>query len=152
MFPRQTALTRPVVRAATAWSRFHVARRDRGDVASPAMSHALRRATALAAGALSVAVLSTVPASAASPARFERIAGLKVSGTPAKYDKVGILKVGSPKARNVLVLNPGTSASAAYFQPLADAVVAKAPKWQVWSVERRENLLEDQSMLNQAKA
>ena len=32
--------------------------------------------------------------------------------------------------------------------PLARWIVAKAPGWQVWSVERRENLLEDQSELN----
>ena len=99
------------------------------------------------------AVAAAVPAAAsAAPARFERIAGFKSPGTPARYDKVGILKFGSPKARNVLVLNPGTSASAAYFQPLARSIVARAKAWQVWSVERRENLLEDQSMLDRAKA
>jgi pimeloyl-ACP methyl ester carboxylesterase len=49
------------------------------------------------------------------------------------------------------VLEPGTSAGAAYFVPLAQWIVARAPGWQVWSVERRENLLEDQSVLNLAK-
>jgi len=83
---------------------------------------------------------------------FQRIDGFKSPGTPAKYDKVGILKIGSPNARNVLVLNPGTSASAAYFRPLAESIVARAKGWQVWSVERRENLLEDHSMLDRAKA
>src|SRR3954464_15437636 len=83
---------------------------------------------------------------------FQRIAGARSPGTPAKYDKVGVLKIGSARARNVLVLNPGTSASAAYFAPLARALVAKAPAWQVWAVERRENLLEDQSVLDRAKA
>jgi pimeloyl-ACP methyl ester carboxylesterase len=52
----------------------------------------------------------------------------------------------------VLVLNPGTSASAAYFLPLAKDIVARARGWQVWAVERRENLLEDHSVVNQAKA
>ena len=83
---------------------------------------------------------------------FQRIDGVRSPGTPARYDKVGILKVGSPKARNVLVLNPGTSASASYFVPLGRDVVKRAPNWQVWAVERRENLLEDQSMFNKAKA
>src|SRR3954464_1481039 len=83
---------------------------------------------------------------------FQRIAGARSPGTPAKYDKVGVLKIGSPSARNVLVLNPGTSASAAYFAPLARSIVAKAPGWQVWAVERRENLLEDQSVIDRAKA
>ena len=113
------------------------------------MSHVSRRAAVLAAGALSLAAFA---APAAPAAELVRIPGLKVAGTPAKYDKVGILQIGSAKAKNILVLNPGTSASAAYFAPLAEAVVKQAPSWQVWSVERRENLLEDQSVLDQAKA
>jgi pimeloyl-ACP methyl ester carboxylesterase len=116
------------------------------------MSHAFRRAAVLAACAFSVVAVTGTTAQAASAPRFERIAGVEVAGTPAKYDKVGILKIGSAKARNVLVLNPGTSASAAYFAPLAKSVVARAPGWQVWAVERRENLLEDQSVLDRAKA
>ncbi len=39
----------------------------------------------------------------------------------------------------------------AYFVPLAKWIVSKAPGWQVWAVERRENLLEDQSEMNLAK-
>jgi pimeloyl-ACP methyl ester carboxylesterase len=116
------------------------------------MSHVSRRAAVLVAGALSAAALTGTSANAAQAPRFERIDGLEVAGTPAKYDKVGILKIGSAKARNVLVLNPGTSASAAYFAPLAKSIVADAPGWQVWAVERRENLLEDQSVLDGAKA
>jgi hypothetical protein len=98
-------------------------------------------------------VCMALPASAAAKTTvsFTRIAGYKSPGTPAKYNKVGILKVGSKKARNVLVLNPGTSASAAYFVPLAKDVVSRAKGWQVWSVERRENLLEDHSVFNRAK-
>jgi pimeloyl-ACP methyl ester carboxylesterase len=99
-----------------------------------------------------VAVAAPAAASAKVKVRFQRIAGFHSPGTPAKYDRVGILKTGSPRAKNVLVLNPGTSASAAYFEPLAKDIVARAKGWQVWAVERRENLLEDQSMLNRAKA
>jgi hypothetical protein len=112
------------------------------------VSHRLLRAAVVAA----VAVCTCASASAATTTRFERIPGVKAAGTPAKYDKVGILEIGSAKARNVLVLNPGTSASAAYFAPLARSIVAAAPGWQVWAVERRENLLEDQSVLDRAKA
>ena len=46
------------------------------------------------------------------------------------------------------MLEPGTSAGSSYFVPLARWIVSKLPGWQVWSVERRENLLEDQSELN----
>ena len=77
--------------------------------------------------------------------------GYAAPGTPAKYDEVGVIKVGARHARNVLVLEPGTSAGGGYFVPLAQWIVARAPGWQVWSVERRENLLEDQSELNLAK-
>jgi hypothetical protein len=63
-----------------------------------------------------------------------------------------VLKIGPERARNVLVLNPGTSAGAGYFKPLAEDIVRRTHgRWQVWSVERRENLLEDQSVLDQAK-
>ena len=73
-------------------------------------------------------------------------------GTPAKYNKVGVLETGPSSARNILVLNPGTSASAAYFEPLAKDIVTKTRgSWQVWAVERRENLLEDHSVLDRAK-
>jgi pimeloyl-ACP methyl ester carboxylesterase len=99
-----------------------------------------------------IALAAACAAPAGASVRFERIAGFNSPGTPAKYDKVGILKIGNRRARNVLVLNPGTSASAAYFQPLAQSIVAKANGWQVWAVERRENLLEDQSMVDLGKA
>jgi pimeloyl-ACP methyl ester carboxylesterase len=101
---------------------------------------------------LASALVLAIAAPAGAKVSFQRIDGFKSPGTPAKYDKVGILKIGSPRARNVLVLNPGTSASAAYFAPLAKSIVAKAKNWQVWAVERRENLLEDQSMFDRAKA
>ncbi len=77
--------------------------------------------------------------------------GFKAPGTPAKYDKVGVIKVGPTRAKNVLVLEPGTSAAASYFVPLARWIVAEAKGWQVWAVQRRENLLDDESVLNQAK-
>ena len=108
------------------------------------------RAVLAAAAALVLARAAAAPAGAAT--RFVRIAGTDEPGTPARYDRVGILKVGAPAARNVLVLNPGTSASAAYFRPLARAIAQRRPAWQVWAVERRENLLEDHTLLDRGKA
>jgi len=84
--------------------------------------------------------------------RFSQMQGYNDPATPDNLDKVGVLKIGSPLAPNVLVLNPGTSAGSTYFEPLGEDVVNRTRGlWQVWSVERRENLLEDQSMLNQFK-
>jgi pimeloyl-ACP methyl ester carboxylesterase len=86
-------------------------------------------------------------ASSAGPTAVTWMPGFAAPGTPVRYNQVGVLKVGPSSAKNVLVLEPGTSAGSAYFVPLAKWIVAKASGWQVWSVERRENLLEDQSVL-----
>jgi hypothetical protein len=91
---------------------------------------------------------SSVASSSTVPLSVTWMQGYAAPGTPAQYNKVGVLKVGSSGAKNVLVLEPGTSAAAAYFVPLAKWIVSKTSGWQVWSVERRENLLEDQSELN----
>jgi hypothetical protein len=110
----------------------------------------VRRAScALLAAGLLLGVAPAAPA--AVSVRFERLDGFKAPGTPARLDKVGVLKIGPRSARNVLVLSPGTSAGAAYFAPVAKTIVEQAEGWQVWAVERRENLLEDQSMLDRAK-
>ena len=101
---------------------------------------------------LATALLALVPTSArAGLLRVHWMPGFAAPGTPARYDKVGVIEVGPRSARNVLVLEPGTSAGAAYFVPLAQWIAARARGWQVWSVERRENLLEDQSVLERAK-
>ncbi|HEX3689964.1 MAG TPA: alpha/beta hydrolase [Solirubrobacteraceae bacterium] len=101
--------------------------------------------------ALASVVSLAVASSASAKLGVTWMKGYAAPGTPAKYDKVGVIKVGSSHARNVLVLEPGTSGGGGYFVPLAQWIVSRAPGWQVWSVERRENLLEDQSVLNLAK-
>jgi len=90
--------------------------------------------------------------SPARPLSVTWMQGYAAPGTPAAYNKVGVIKVGLPSAKNVLVLEPGTSAGSTYFVPLAQWIVSKTKGWQVWSVERRENLLEDQSELDAFKA
>jgi pimeloyl-ACP methyl ester carboxylesterase len=105
--------------------------------------------TALTGGTLVMMAAAAVPASAALHVTW--MPGYRAPGTPAQYDKVGVIKIGPSGARNVLVLEPGTSAAASYFVPLAQWVVSKAKGWQVWAVQRPENLFEDQSVLNAAK-
>ena len=88
----------------------------------------------------------------AGAAEISWMKGFNDPATPDALDRVGVLKVGYQRAKHVLVLNPGTSSGAAYFKPLAhDIVRATRGRWQVWSVERRENQLEDHSVLDQAK-
>jgi len=75
-------------------------------------------------------------------------------GSHVELNKVGILKIAPTheSAPNVLVLEPGTSAAAAYFVPLAESLVQAVPGWQVWAVERRQNFLENQRELDKYKA
>src|SRR5437763_223502 len=114
------------------------------------MSAAPKRITASAAA---IALFALCPSAApASPLRVTWMRGAAPAGPPASCGGVGVLKVGPSSARDVLVLEPGTSASGTYFVPLARWIVSKVPGWQVWSVERRENLLEDQSVFDLAKA
>jgi pimeloyl-ACP methyl ester carboxylesterase len=100
---------------------------------------------------LALAGLAVSAAGAAGATQFQWIPGYDDPATPNDLDRVGILKVGPKKAPNVLVLNPGTSASAAYFRPLAKLIASEADGWQVWAVERRENQLEDHSVVDAAK-
>jgi pimeloyl-ACP methyl ester carboxylesterase len=112
-------------------------------------------AVAIVAAAFATLASASPDATSASASpsalRVAWMHGYKAPGTPARYDKVGVLKVGPRSAKNVLVLEPGTSAGSAYFVPLAQWLTSKLHGWQVWSVERRENLLEDQSVINEAK-
>jgi hypothetical protein len=109
-----------------------------------------RRVVAVAAAAV-VAAFGAFCAPAGARVAVHWMAGYKAPGTPARYDRVGVLEVGPATARNVLVLEPGTSAAAAYFLPLAKWVVAQTHGWQVWAVQRRETLLADESELDLAK-
>lgn len=116
-----------------------------------------RRPALVARLALAVAVALATLATLAAPAgalteeRFRYIDGYVSPGTPPELNRVGILEIGPRHARNVLILVPGTSASSSYFAPLARTVVARTTGWQVWAVERRENQLEDHSLLDLGK-
>jgi pimeloyl-ACP methyl ester carboxylesterase len=98
--------------------------------------------------AVSFALLAPTAPSAVS---FDVLDGFPAPGTPDQLNKVGVIKTGPTKARNILILNPGTSASAAYFVPMARALVKEAKGWQVWAIERRENFLEDHTVFDQLK-
>lgn len=117
---------------------------------------ATARKLAMIVAAIALSVGTLAPSAGAGPqpkvdVRFRTMKGFTAPGTPAKNNKVGVIKTGPSDAENVLVLVPGTSASAAYFEPLAKDIVRKSKGWQVWAIERRENFLEDHSVLNQAK-
>ena len=120
-------------------------------LARPFVKHRARRSAAVALAAV-VTLLSFAPfARAQADTRFRWLDSYESPGTPSAYNRVGVLEIGPRSAQNVLVLIPGTSASAAYFAPLARHLVSRAKGWQVWAVERRENQLEDQSVFDRVK-
>src|SRR5262245_6036659 len=112
----------------------------------------LIRAALAAIALVSTSLAVGSSASATVPVTQTSMPGFAAPETPANLNQVGVIKVGSPQAKNVLVFEPGTSAGAGYFVPFAKWVVEHTTGWQVWSVERRQNLLEDQSELDKAKS
>ena len=102
-------------------------------------------------GVVAVSALGASAAGAAPTFKTTWMPGFAAPGTPANLDKVGVIKIGSKAAKNVLVIEPGTSGGGAYFVPFAKWLVEKAPGWQVWAVERRENKLENQHELDKFK-
>lgn len=78
------------------------------------------------------------------------VRGVPVKGTPTKYDQVRVRRFGSPSARNVLVLVPGTLAGAADFDIVGPYLAAKVPNLQVWAEMRREGALQKQTAVLRA--
>ena len=100
---------------------------------------------------MSTIIIALTGAPPASADRVLTVRGAPAPG-PARFDRVRVIEQGPRHARNVLVLVPGTSGGAAYFRPVARDIVKRLPGWRVWSVDRRENLLEDHSVLDRALA
>jgi pimeloyl-ACP methyl ester carboxylesterase len=118
---------------------------------SPSPRPRLARRAALA---VAVPLALAVPAAlTATPAvAGDRVLSVASPGPgPVASDRVRVLQQGPSTAKHVLVLMPGTSAGAASFRPVAKALLARLPGWQVWSVDRRENTLKDESVLRQAQ-
>jgi pimeloyl-ACP methyl ester carboxylesterase len=93
---------------------------------------------------LGAAILSVAAAPASAQVRATSVEGATGPG-PAQYNRVFVDKVGSRKAKRVLVLIPGTSGGAGDFTLDAERLVKKVPNLQVWSVDRREQAFEDTS-------
>jgi pimeloyl-ACP methyl ester carboxylesterase len=116
------------------------------------MKRLSRRVPTFAITALVVGLMCGIASSSASAGnQVQWMQGYSAPGTPSKYNRVGVLKIGPNDARNILVFVPGTSAGSAYIAPFAKTLLQHVNGWQVWSVERRENLLEDQSVAQLAK-
>src|SRR4051812_14354640 len=121
----------------------------RGVTSRPSVTGGLMRRVWLVSLSTIAIGLSATPSASAD--RVFTVRGAPAPG-PARLDRIRVIEQGPRHARNVLVLVPGTSAGAAYFHPLARDIVKRLKGWRVWSVDRRENLLEDHSVLDQTLA
>lgn len=93
---------------------------------------------------LTAVLLLALLASPASAAKIE-IKGASAPG-PAKYDEVTVWTYGPAKAKTVLVLVPGTSGGAGSVAPIAEELPERVKGLQVWSMDRRTEAFEDQSV------
>jgi hypothetical protein len=86
-----------------------------------------------------------LPGTAAAADRYVPMKAPSAPG-PSRYDKVFVQQLGPAKAKNVLVLVPGTNGGAGGITPVARAIVRRTPGTQVWIVDRREQGFEDTSV------
>ena len=97
-----------------------------------------------------VALALIALAIAAAPASAQTtVKGVDGPGPP-RYDKVRVVKSGPASAKRVLVIVPGTSASAGNTAQVGADIAQRLKGWQVWSVSRRETLLEDHATFERA--
>jgi hypothetical protein len=111
-----------------------------------------RRAAALCAPWLLAVVAALLMAPGALASQIFTVPGYRAPGTPLRYDQVQVRRYGSPTARKVLVLVPGTLAGASDFSLIGPYLATHVPGLQVWAEERREGALEDNSVLLQVLA
>lgn len=98
-----------------------------------------------------LAALAVLAAPAAAAEPTVTVKGAPGAG-PSRLDKVFVTKFGSPKARRVLVLVPGTSGGAGDFTLVARDLVKRERDIQVWAMDRRSQALEDTSVFREALA
>lgn len=111
------------------------------------------RCRALPLRALPLAAVAALAIGA--PAQAAKTVAVKVGhapGTPVRYDKVFVTKFGPPEARKVLVLIPGTNGGAGNFSLLGPELTRRVKGLQVWAIDRREQALEDTSLMERARS
>ena len=118
-------------------------------VLTPSLSSAVAVAGAAAAAC---ALLAPSAGAAKVTKRFSAYKVGSLPGTPAKYNKVFVTKYGPSRHNKVLVLIPGTNGGAGNFSLIGPELARRVPGLQVWAMDRREQALEDTSMMRKAAA
>ena len=90
---------------------------------------------------------------AAPAAAIDKVVPIKSAGPgPAMFDHVNVHQVGPKKADRVLVLIPGTQGGAGNFTLLAEELTKRIEGLQVWSIDRRSQVLEETAMFRRTLA
>jgi pimeloyl-ACP methyl ester carboxylesterase len=85
---------------------------------------------------------------------YIELAGFDEPTTPDEYDKALYARyfLSNQNADTIIVLVPGIYGGATSLELLARQLVAAVPNLEVWAVDRRSNLLEDRSVMQEALA
>jgi pimeloyl-ACP methyl ester carboxylesterase len=110
------------------------------------MSHRLLLAAALVTASL------TAVASAGAREVQTTVTGWTKAPGPRSYDRLEVTKLGSARAKTVLVLVPGTNGGRGDFTLTARELVRDVPGLAVWAVDRRSQRLEDTKVFADALA
>lgn len=83
---------------------------------------------------------------------YIKLAGFDEPTTPDQYDKALYVRyyLANQRAETIIVLVPGFYGGASSFELLGRQMVAAIPNLEVWAVDRRSNLLEDRSVMQEA--
>lgn len=100
-----------------------------------------------------IAVLGGLAVAATPAAGRDRVVSFDSAGPgPERFDHVYARQIGPRRAERVLVLMPGTQGGAGDFTILARDLVKRVDDLQVWSIDRRSQVLEDTGMFARALA
>lgn len=99
--------------------------------------------TAVALAASGMLAMGAAPVSAEPVFSVATPAG----GGPAQYDRVAVQRFGRAAADTVLILAPGKYSGAGALSLLARDLAARVPSLQVWTVDRREQGMEDNAVM-----
>ena len=110
-----------------------------------------RLTTMVAAMAAAIAVLAPA-ASASVRVSFDASGASPPPARRPSTTRSGVLKIGPREREERPRPQPGHVGQRRVLRAARADDRPKAPDWQVWAVERRENLLEDHSVLDRAKA
>src|SRR3954465_11775807 len=103
----------------------------------------LKSTVAFAVLIATVLITAVATASAAPVAERQFVVQGAPAPGPSRLDRVFVRASGPENAGTVLILTPGSPGGQGNFTALAPELVNRVADLQVWSLDRRANILED---------